>query len=137
MQLGRNPGHAARHLRSLGVGLTIVGVGSPEGHTIPGPDGALTYKGAVVRSALQDKALRELVLEAGRGRYLPASVHHFDLVDLYETALRRDEGHAVMQERVVWQEVFQPFLLGGLALVLLAFAFPIRPGVARRRREAA
>lgn len=126
------PDHAARQLRSLGIGLTIVGVGSPEGRTIPGPDGMLRYKGELVRSALKDKALRELVLEAGRGRYLPASIHHFDLVDLWETVLRRDEGHAVRQERIVWQEVFQPFVLGGLALVLLAFAFPIRPARARR-----
>jgi len=131
------PKHAARQLRSLGVGLTIVGVGSTEGRTIPGPDGVVMYRGEAVRTALEDKALRELVLEAGRGRYLPASVHHFDLVDLYEMALRRDDAREVMQERVVWQEVFQPFALGGLALVLLAFAFPIRPPDRKRERTAA
>jgi Ca-activated chloride channel family protein len=129
------PEHAARELRRLGIGLTIVGVGSPEGREIPTGDGVLRYHGEVVRSALQDKQLRELVVEAGRGRYLPASVHHFDLVDLYDQVIRRDTGREVTEEKLRWQEVYQPFALAGLALVLLAFAVPVRPPAPRRGRE--
>ena len=124
---GSYPDHAVRnYLRTQGVGLYVVGVGSPEGRSIPVDGGLLEYEGQVVRSALKDKALRELVLEAGRGKYLPASVHHFDLVDFYDQVIATDEGRDVMEERIVWREVYQPFALAGLALLLLSFAVPIR-----------
>jgi Ca-activated chloride channel family protein len=128
------PGHAVRnYLQKQGVGLYIVGVGSPEGQTVPGDGGPLQYEGEVVRSALEDKALRELVMEAGRGRYLPASVHHFDLVDFYDQVIAGDEGREVMEERIEWREIYQPFALAGLFLVLLSLAVPIR--VPPRTRE--
>jgi len=121
------PGHAVRnYLRPQGVGLYVVGVGSTEGRPIPVEGGLLKHDGEVVRTALKDKALRELVLEAGRGKYLPAAVHHFDLVDFYDRVIARDEGREVMVERIEWREVYQPFALAGLLLVLLSLAFPIR-----------
>ncbi len=127
------PGHAVRnYLRTQGVGLYIVGVGSPEGRAIPTEGGMLEYEGKVVKSALQDKALRELVLQAGRGKYLPASVHHFDLVDFYESTIARDEGREVMEERLEWREVYQPFSIAGLALVLLSLLVPQRAPARRR-----
>jgi Ca-activated chloride channel family protein len=122
------PEYAARNLGALGAGLFAVGLGSPEGREVPGESGFLRYRGEVVRSALMDKALRELVLASGRGRYLPAGVHHFDLVDFWEKQVKSDAGREVREERIVWQEVFQPFVLGGLLLVLLALSLPLAAG---------
>ena len=126
------PDYAAKTLSALGVSLYAVGLGSAEGREIPAEGGSLKYRGEVVRTALADKALRELVLAAGRGRYLPAEVHHFDLVDFYESQMTSSAGREVTEERIEWQEVFLPFLLAGLFLTLLALGLPLKPAAGRR-----
>jgi Ca-activated chloride channel family protein len=122
------PVHAARLARQLGVGVFAVGLGSPEGRLIPlqGLDGGyVEYKGAPVKSALDESLLTEMVNAAGRGRYLPVGTQHFDLVDFYENTIKKGDGRVTEEEHLVWTEVYQPFLILGLILLFLSRAIPL------------
>jgi Ca-activated chloride channel family protein len=132
------PERAAATAARADVGLYIVGLGSEHGAPIPvrsreGRLEYLTYKGEIVRTSLNSKALMELTHIAPRGAYLPAGTDNFDLVDFYEKTLGREKGREVVEEHVSWTEIFQPFLLAGFILYLLYLALPERPA----RRPAA
>jgi len=136
------PDYAAQRAADLGVGIYAVGIGSSEGSPIPilGPEGKeapLRYKGEVVLSRLNGKALIDMVDKAPRGAYLPVGTRNFDLVEFYKNAIASGEGREVYEEQVFWTEVFQPFLLAGLALLVAALLVRERPAAGALAAEEA
>jgi Ca-activated chloride channel family protein len=139
------PVHAARRAADLDVGIYAVGLGSEEGSSIPvtGEGGRVEFlrsrAGEVHRSKLDSKTLQQMVDAAPRGRYLPAGTNNFDLVDFYQQTIAEEGGREVIEEQVFWTEIFQPFLLAGLALYLIHLVFPERPrrGALSRLEEGA
>jgi Ca-activated chloride channel family protein len=121
------PVYAARSAGALGVGIYAIGLGSPDGHTIPLDDGNLLVQdGQPVVTKLDTTTLLEMVRTAGRGRVLPVGTDNFDLVDFWRQHVRDQPGRDLEEERLVWTEVFQPFVLTGLALLLAGWAIPLR-----------
>ncbi|HLU48277.1 MAG TPA: VWA domain-containing protein, partial [Planctomycetota bacterium] len=118
------PIHAAEQVRDAGVGLFILGIGSEEGTPIPvrganGETRLLEHDGEIVRSRLDSSTLREMALKVPRGWYLPAGTQGFDLVEIHEDAIASEGGREIVEEHVSWTEIFQPFLLAGVALYFL------------------
>lgn len=133
------PKRAAESAAAVDVGLYIVGLGSEDGEPIPigekdGKPIYLKYEGEVVESRLNATVLREMVLTTPRGACLAAGTDHFDLVGFYKGVREKEEGREVVEERVSWTEVYQPFLLGGLFFYFLFLIVPERP---RGRRSIA
>ncbi|MBI4605982.1 MAG: hypothetical protein HY721_28795, partial [Planctomycetes bacterium] len=127
------PLHAARAAAEHGVGIYAVGLGSEEGTRIPvrTEGGTVEYlrskDGGEVRSKLDSKTLHDMVNASPRGQYLPAGTYNFDLVGFYEKTIAAEGGREVYEENVAWTEIFQPFLLAGLALYLAYLLYPERP----------
>lgn len=129
---GSYPVRAARDAASQDVGLLVIGLGSEEGAPIPitGPDGdrrLLRHEGEVVRSRLDAGTLREMAFQHPRGGFVRAGVDHFDLVEIWNDTLGKEEGRELEELHVSWTEIFQPFLLAGLALYVAALLIPERP----------
>jgi len=136
---GLDPKYAVADAAANGVGLYIVGLGSRDGTPIPIRDknGKVDYvrhQGEIVRTRLDETGLMELVNQAPRGRYLPVGTDNPDLVDFYEKTIAQETGREIVQERITWTELFQPFLLVGLLFYLLHLAVPERPARARSIR---
>jgi Ca-activated chloride channel homolog len=130
-----HPESAAEVAYQLGVGLYIVGLGSEEGSSIPvpGKDGKIEYlkyrDGSIVRSKLGSRTLLDMVnaYRSDRARYLEAATNNFDLVDFFDSTIGKQEGREGEETHVAWTEIFQPFLLTGLALYLVYLVLGERP----------
>ncbi len=129
------PVKAAQQATRLNVGIYTVGLGSEEGSTIPiqGAGGRIEFlkdrDGQLVKSGLDSKTLLEMTNMAPRGAYLPVGTQNFDLRDFYERTIAQDARRDVIEKRVFWTEIFQPFLLAGLLFYLLHIALLERPKV--------
>lgn len=112
---------AARGLRDEGVSLHVLGVGTPEGAGVPGPDGSPLYeRGQPVVSRLEEPLLRSLA-EAGGGAYRRADFRDEDTRDLLAAILREGREDAVRRgEQRVWNERYY-LPLAALMLLLLAW----------------
>ncbi len=127
------PVHAARAAAAADVGIYAVGLGSEQGTPIPirGEGGRVEYlrsrDGEVVRSKLDSKTLQDMVNTSPRGRYLPVGTYDFDLADFFRKTIALETGREVEEEQIFWTEIFQPFLLAGLALYLVYIVFSERP----------
>ena len=113
-----------QHMEALaakGIRVHVLGIGTPEGDTVPGPGRAspwvMNRNGQPVISSLNEARLKSLA-KAGNGIYLRADYREADtrkiLAEVKAQALprgERDERTRVWNERFYW--------LCGLALVLL------------------
>ncbi len=130
---GSYPVRAAEHAAALNVGLYTIGLGSETGSpiAIQTPDGNVEYvkdrDGNVVQSKLDAKTLIEMTNAAPRGVFLPVGTQHFSLVEFYDQRIAPNTRDEVTEKRVFWTEIFQPFLLAGLVLYVLAVTLPERP----------
>lgn len=137
------PVKAAQRATQLNVGIYTVGLGSEEGSTIPieGRDGRIEYlkdrDGQLVKSVLDSKTLLEMTNMAPRGAYLPVGTQNFDLRDFYDRTIAQDSRRDVIEKRVFWTEIFQPFLLAGLFFYLLYIAVVERSKTGQLAMEAA
>lgn len=136
---GLDPKYAVADAAANGIGLYVVGIGSPSGTPIPirdesGKRDYVRHNGEIVRTKLDEAGLKALVIQAPRGQYLPVGIDNPDLVDFYENTIARETGREIILERVTWTELFQPFLLAGLFFYLLYLAVPERPSRARSIR---
>lgn len=135
------PEYAARQAAQLNVGIYAVGLGSEKGTPIPitGENGETqplrSRDGEIVYSKLDSKMLQDMINAAPRGQFLPVGTYNFDLVDFFEQTIAQEGGREVTEEQVFWTEIFQPFLLSGLALYLLYLLVPERPKVGQLRIE--
>jgi Ca-activated chloride channel family protein len=109
------------HLASNGVRVHILGIGTPEGDTVPGPGPNSPWliqpDGKPVISPLNEKLLRDLAT-AGGGIYQRADYRDKDTVRILAQVKAQALPNAETDERTrVWNERF--YWLAGVALLLL------------------
>lgn len=127
------PLKAAQAASVADVGIYAVGIGSPEGSPIPirNARGAIELlkarDGEVVRSKLDEKTLLDMVNAAPRGGYLPVGTSDFDLADFFAKTIAQEVGREIEDEEIAYTEIFQPFLLAGLAFYAAYLARSERP----------
>lgn len=129
---------AAEKAKEKGVVIFTVGLGNPEGTTIPGlskSDPRLTYQGKEVITRLHHETLREIAEITG-GAYVPVGVANVKLGKLYREHLSKITARDIeesLQKRMI--ERYQMFLFAGV-LALLVSAFFSRGRLALRKPSA-
>jgi Ca-activated chloride channel family protein len=120
---GSGPLEAAKEAKREGVKIFTIGIGKPEGAPIPIGDGGGFLKdkqGNVVLSRLDEKTLQKIALETG-GSYVRSVTGDMDLEKIYRSqiqgALEKKELRSTRTKR--WEERFQWFVFGALALLLI------------------
>ncbi len=127
------PLKAAQAAREADIGIYAVGLGSEQGSPIliHGANGQVlqlkSRDGKVVYSKLDSKTLQDMVNAAPRGSYYAVGTLNFDLADYFNKTIALEAGREVEEEQVTYTEIFQPFLLAGLAFFLLYLAVSERP----------
>lgn len=114
---------AAQEADKKGIKIFCIGLGTEEGELIPNRDGEAAgflkdREGNVVKTRLNEKLLREVVLKTG-GSYVRATPLQFGLDLLYEQKISKMEKKELKSKMVKkYEERFQIPL--GLALIFLA-----------------
>jgi len=127
------PLKAAQAAAAADVGIYAVGLGSPAGSPIPirNANGAVellkSRDGQVVQSKLDEKTLLDMVNASPRGGYLPVGTSDFDLADFFHKTIAQESGREIEDEEIAYTEIFQPFLLAGLAFYAAYLALSERP----------
>jgi Ca-activated chloride channel family protein len=116
---------AVERLRAANIPLLILGTGTAKGAPIPdGAGGFRMLDGHPWQSRMDSARLAEMAERTG-GRFVPVTDGDGDLRDLAtaiaELPSRPDPGSAR-----AWRELFLLPLLAGLALLILAYAPPLR-----------
>ena len=121
----------ARELNDAGMQLHVIGVGTAEGTTVPGRNGAPMRhpRYGLIQSKLDETALSELAA-AGGGIYRLAEPGTKDTNDILLQIKNASQASAVAEEKTrIWREQF--FWLAGLAaLIVLPLFRRIRPAEA-------
>lgn len=128
---------AAREAHDLGVGIYIIGLGTPEGAPIPiEVDGQVThlkYKGEEVITRFDDASLRQVIEGLpDRCGYLPAGKSNVDLMDVYKRVISQQTAAKKKLSFTVWDEKFQLFVGTGLVLIVAASLISDQRPVAKR-----
>lgn len=115
------PIQAAEAAAKRGIKIHTVGLGDPDGTTIPirqsGTYHLLKYQEQTVKTRLDETTLKKIA-EITNGVYIPVRTHRVDLADLYHNHIAiADKREAESKETKVWSELFQFFL--GVAIILL------------------
>ena len=115
------PIQAAEEAAERGIKIHTVGLGDPDGTTIPirksGAYKLLKYKDETVKTKLDETTLKRIA-EITEGVFIPVRTHRVDLADLYRNHIAvADKREAESRETKVWSELFQFFL--GIAIILL------------------
>ncbi len=131
---GSDPADVAREiLRDTGIRVFTVGLGDPNGSTIPtGKGRVLTYNGQPVVSKMQGKTLEDIAL-AGGGAYIPAGVKTVDMPAVYRQhigVIPQREYRKAMLDRYIPR---YQWLIGPAVALLLAEMLLV---AGLRRREA-
>lgn len=109
----------AAALQAKGVALHVLGIGSPEGASVPGSSGApiTGQDGRPVHSRLEETRL-EALAKAGGGLYRRADYRDTDTRDLLRAIARAADAGAVRDRTYrVWDERY-PLPLAAMALLL-------------------
>jgi Ca-activated chloride channel family protein len=114
---------AARDLAAAGIGLYVLGIGSPEGEAIPLPEGGwLEHEGQPVISRLDEERLQALAA-AGHGGYQRMAADDSDWTALYDRGIA-PAAAATAEEaaagRTQWREHYPWVLLPALLLLFLS-----------------
>lgn len=115
------PIEAAISAEKKGIRIHPVGLGSPDGATIPVRDHnklkLLKFKDKNITTRLDEKTLNKIA-EITHGIFVPVRTNLADLADLYKNyiATSRKQEHESKTSNV-WSELFQFFL--GIAIILL------------------
>ncbi len=121
---GSFPGEAAHTLGQKGVRIISVGIGTPQGSTIPSPEGRdiMYHKGEPVISRLEEATLEEVASLTPGGEYLP---WHHGVTNFHQfyRELRQNVPERQSEElaRQHWKDIFYPFIIIGLVFLLLSF----------------
>lgn len=115
------PIQAAEEAAKKGIKIHTVGLGDPDGTTIPirksGTYSLLKHQDQTVRTRLDETTLKKIA-ELTRGVYIPVRTHRVDLADLYHNHIAiAEKQEAESRETKVWSELFQFFL--GIAILML------------------
>ncbi len=134
---GSFPVEASAALGKAGVRLIIIGIGSEDGARIRVREegGADEFvrdcAGEPVVTRLDSETLRQMALATPDGRYLPVADATIRLDEVYRQLVRQSEQNSPEEEeRLVYEERFQIFLLAALTLLFLD---PLL-SIGRRRR---
>lgn len=133
-ELGGDPHKEAARAKQEGVRVYAIGIGTPDGSTLPASDGAAGLKrdaaGQVVISRLNESLLKRVAVETG-GAYYRSSVRETEI----EQIARQIESSARSASRSRWaveyEESYQQLLLAALLLLWTEAA------VSERRRKTA
>ncbi len=115
------PIQAAEDAAKRGIKIHTVGLGDPDGTTIPirrsGTYSLLKYQDETVKTRLDETTLKKIA-EITKGIFIPVRTHRVDLADLYHNHIAvADKREAESMESKVWSELFQFFL--GIAIIFL------------------
>jgi len=114
---------AANRLRSAGIKLHVLGVGTPQGGEVPGPAGVplRDSRGWQVKSPLDEAGLQALA-QAGGGIYRRADYRGDDTAAIVASIRAADTPEADERDaRRIWHERFDIPLLLMMALIVLRF----------------
>ncbi|QFY89955.1 VWA domain-containing protein [Magnetovirga frankeli] len=132
---GLSPGEQAlKELRLNNIRLHVLGIGSPEGGPVPGPDGVPLRdgQGEAVISRLDEAALQQLA-EQGGGIYRRADYRASDTADILQRIGQDARAEVVAQQKTrVWNERFYLPLFLLMLLLLPRFRRHHRQQEARR-----
>lgn len=117
---------AADELAKLGVRVHTVGLGDPgQGALIPLRDASgqrsyLKYRGELVRTRLEEKALREIARRTG-GEYIPERTGFVDLDRAFGALLAEQPARELLTagQSQVWVHRYHWFLLPAIGLLLI------------------
>lgn len=123
------PADAAAVAGERGVRIIAIGLGSElGGATIPNErasggtkdGGVVQYEGEVVKTKLEADSLRKIAAATPGGVYLNVGTGNIQMDKVYKQLMARAERHELdTTERMKYQEGFQVFLGGALALLML------------------
>jgi len=108
-----------KRLSSEGVHLHVLGIGTPEGGVVAGPDGAPMHQqdGSQVISRLDEEGLKKLAA-VGKGVYQRADYRDDDTQSLLEVINELSHAEVVANQKTrIWHERY--FLLVALAMLLV------------------
>ncbi len=108
-----------KRLSREGVHLHVLGIGTPEGGLVPGPDGTplLQHDGTQVTSRLDEESLKKLAA-VGKGVYQRANYRDHDTQSLLEVISELSHAEVVANQQTrIWNERY--FLLVALAMLLV------------------
>jgi Ca-activated chloride channel homolog len=110
------PVEAAADAAQRGVRIIAIGIGDPQGATVPGAQ----YEGRQVVSSLNPDALRRVAAASADGVYLHAGSGAMELDRVYADLIQAaDQNVYDTTVAVSWTEAFQLLLAGALALLVL------------------
>lgn len=123
------PLKVAKRAREMGVRIVAIGFGDEAGSKIEITDpetGARSYlkdsQGEDVITRLDGETLRDIVRKT-EGAYVPAKTGALDLESIYEKHIKTIlAGSANSEQRVIRNEAYQWFVLGGILLLLISLA---------------
>lgn len=108
-----------KRLTREGVHLHVLGIGTPEGGLVPGPDGTplLQHDDTQVTSRLDEVSLKKLAA-VGKGVYQRANYRDHDTQSLLEVISELSHAEVVANQQTrIWNERY--FLLVALAMLLV------------------
>jgi len=123
-------------LQARGVKLYVLGIGTPQGGPLLGPDGGwLSAAGAPVVARLEASRLQQMASDGG-GAYVRLADDDSDWARLYGAGIARlglaaGASHGEAQRR--WRSYHRPFLIAAVLLLFLSLLRPVR----KRRHPAA
>ena len=111
-----------QQLKQAGIQIYILGIGTSYGAPIlAGDSGWLEDEGQTVNSRLRSEPLQRLA-QLGNGIYSELHDGNFDWQRLYDNGIGqlRPVKQTLQSERIVWQELYQGFVLMALLCFVLA-----------------
>ncbi len=119
---GSDPRGAARRAKEEGIKIFAIGIGTPDGSTVPGGTNQEGFKkdkaGRPVLSKLDEPLLQEISKETG-GAYYRASRGELE-IDALAVDIRRMAQKGLKSEKIIeYEESFQYFLIAALLFLAL------------------
>jgi Ca-activated chloride channel family protein len=113
-------------MRSLGVRISAVGIGTQIGELIPDDQGRyMRSQGKTIMTRLQESTLRA-VAEATGGMYIHSAAGDLGFEAIYDMLSRMHKSEYESRVESVYEEKYQLFAFVGLLLLLAATVVPAR-----------
>ncbi|MGK0288868.1 MAG: Ca-activated chloride channel family protein [bacterium] len=122
------PLEAAKAAKAKGIKIHTIGIGDPAGSNIlvtnKNSKKWLTYKNKKVRTALNEKTLKQIA-KITNGVFIPARTSLVDLSSIYQKYIAQNQKREMKAKKIkMWTEWFQFPLAIGILLLLFEFFFP-------------
>lgn len=124
-----NPVAAARQAREQGVRIFAIGIGTPDGNTIPGELANEGFKkdrqGEVILSKLDEPLLKQIARETG-GDYFRASRGEFEIDRIVDEIQQMTQKGLKTEKIIEYEENYTYFLFLAFVLLLVEMAISER-----------